>query len=451
MPDTHPSRRHPRVARYIAATPWLILPESLETIIAIAEGLNESPEAVEARMGRPLDNTHGVTMRDGVAILPVVGPITRYADIFSRISGATSIETLASDFNAALADPAVKAILLNVDSPGGAVPGVQEFADMVFAARGRKPICAYIGGYGASAAYWIASAADRIVVAYTAIVGSIGVITTVRTSKDAGTSEIVSSQSPNKRPDPASEAGRQKVQNVVDSLAGVFISRVATFRGVSEDVVMADFGQGDVFVGAQAVDQGLADAVGSLEATLFDLQQRQMPANQRRQPSMTVAAAPIIDRAYLSANHPALLAEIRQEGYAEGREKGLVEGKIEGASAERQRIKDVESYSMPGHEALIESLKYDGQTSGEAAGARVARAHKEMLTKVGADLNADAPQALPAAEAAVATAESLDHLSLEDRCKAKWENDPKVKADNSTFEGYLALEKAREQGRVRIY
>src|SRR5690606_13893161 len=109
------------------------------------------------------------------ATIVIDGPIYRYADFFTSVSGGVTTEALARDLGIALADQSIGAILLMIDSPGGEATGINELADTIYAARSRKPIVAYIEGYGASAAYWIASAADLVVIDDTALVGSIGV------------------------------------------------------------------------------------------------------------------------------------------------------------------------------------------------------------------------------------------------------------------------------------
>ena len=113
----------PRALELAASRPWLMLPEALDTLMAVADRQGD-PEALEARLGRPLDNTRAVSLRDGVAVIPVTGPIMRYANLFTRISGATSTQELATDLQAAIDDPKVRSILLNVDSPGGEANGV---------------------------------------------------------------------------------------------------------------------------------------------------------------------------------------------------------------------------------------------------------------------------------------------------------------------------------------
>lgn len=125
---------------------------------------------------------------------------------------------------------------------------------MIYQARGRKPIVAYIGGAGCSAAFWVATAADEVVIDATARLGSIGTVMTFRTRKKSDTDqtevlEIVSSQSPNKRLDPASEEGRKAYQSELDNLADIFIDRVARNMGVSRETVLNDFGKGGVLIG----------------------------------------------------------------------------------------------------------------------------------------------------------------------------------------------------------
>jgi len=108
----------------LSGEPWAITESALQTILEIAARENESPQAVAAKLGRNLQNTYSVMERDGVAIIPVTGPLFRYANLFTSISGASSYELIARDFNAALENPQIKGIILDIDSPGGEVNGV---------------------------------------------------------------------------------------------------------------------------------------------------------------------------------------------------------------------------------------------------------------------------------------------------------------------------------------
>jgi capsid assembly protease len=263
------------------SVPWAITEEGLDLVLAVASrthGIDSEDDlkALEAKLGRPLDNTHAVTYREAddgrkVATLPMHGPMFRHASLFTRLSGATSYDRLATDFQGAMDDPTVKAIVLDVDSPGGDANGTHELASLIHAARGVKPVTAYVGGSGASAAYWIASAAEKVVASKTALVGSIGVVSAMRNKKDPHTVEFVSSVSPRKRPDLATEEGRAEVQRVVDALADVFVEEVASARGVAPARVLSDFGAGGLLVGRSALAAGMVDAIGTYEGVVAGL------------------------------------------------------------------------------------------------------------------------------------------------------------------------------------
>jgi signal peptide peptidase SppA len=380
---------HPRILRAITADRWAIQQDALERIVAIAQGLNDAPESLAAKLGRPLDNTRTVTRRGDAAIVPVFGPIFRYANLFTDVSGATSVETLARDFRTAVDDPSVKSVILEIDSPGGQVAGVSEFAEQVRAAASIKPIIAYVSDLGASAAYWIASAASEIVARDTARLGAIGVVLrAVGGNKDE--IKFISGQSPNKHVAPDSDAGRAQYQAEVDKLADVFIAAVAEYRGVSVETVANDFGRGGVLVGQEAVNAGLADRLGSLESVIDEINAQPV---SRGFPMTTKTTA--MTRELLAADHPDLLAALREEGRMLGHAAGLVEG----AARERQRIQDVENQALPGHEALIVALKFDGQTTGSEAALQIVRAEKALADQRIASLRADTPKPLPYDEA----------------------------------------------------
>jgi ClpP class serine protease len=274
-----------RATDYILSRPWAMVPEMIETLVAIADRVNESPELVAAKLGRPLENTQSVEMRDAVAVIPVRGPISRYASWFTEVSDATSVDVLARDFRAAIDDPGCRGVVLEIDSPGGQAAGIGEFADQIRAGSKIKPVVCYVSNFGASAAYWLASAGGSVIIAPTAIVGSIGVVQPVALNrKDEGgrrSIEFVSSQSPNKRPDPETDAGRSEIQRTVDALAQVFVEAVASYRDVDAAAVIDRFGKGGLMVGRDAVECGMADRLGSLEACIHDLNSPKKPRASR--------------------------------------------------------------------------------------------------------------------------------------------------------------------------
>jgi signal peptide peptidase SppA len=286
-----------RALEVVAGRPWAILPEALSLILELASreripteaellairGARERREALAAEVGKPLDGAPLVRVRDGVGVLPVFGPLVPRADFFDDISGAVSVAKLARSFSAAAADRSVRAILLHVDSPGGDVTDIGEFAGMVRGASESKPVWAYVSGLGASAAYWISAGAQEIIASPSALLGSIGVYSVLRDTRGrdekAGVREweFVSSQSPNKRPDPATEAGKSQIQALVDDLGAVIVADVARLRGVSEERVQSDFGAGAVLVGDKARAAGLCDRLGDFESTLSALAAKVAP------------------------------------------------------------------------------------------------------------------------------------------------------------------------------
>jgi signal peptide peptidase SppA len=271
-------KQYLRILAEIHERPWAITDRSMRTILDVLERPVADLEAVAARIGRPLENTgNRVEMRGPVAILGVEGPLFRFANLFTEISGATSVERLATDFTAALDNPQVQHIVLNVNSPGGQVDGINELADMIRYGSSRKPVTAYVDGLAASGGYWLAAAANRIVANESSFLGSIGVVATITDNRDAQERqgvkryEIVSSQSPLKRTDIRTEEGKLQIQAIVDSLAELFIGRLAAFRSVSRETVAEKFGRGGMFIARQAVDAGMADAVSNFEALVTDL------------------------------------------------------------------------------------------------------------------------------------------------------------------------------------
>ncbi len=217
----------------------------------------------------------------GVEVIPVQGTILPRADLFSQMSGAVSIESLQETFRAALADDTVTAILFDIDSPGGSSDLVEEFAAEVRAARGGKPIWAIANVFAASAAYWLASACDEVIVTPSGQVGSIGVyaahtdISAAQEKLGVKTSLISAGKFKveNNPFEPLTEDGKAEIQRKVDAMYDLFVTSVAAGRGVTTAKVEADFGQGRMMLPAEAVQAGAADRIATLDDTLAQLEQ----------------------------------------------------------------------------------------------------------------------------------------------------------------------------------
>lgn len=347
-----------RALELAASQPWLMLPDALDNLLTISDRMGD-PAALATKRGERLEETRRVTMRGNVAVVSVIGPIFRYANLFTEISGATSTQVLATDLQRALDDPNVKSIVLNIDSPGGVASGINELAEMIYAGRSRKRIVAYIGGIGASAAYWIASAAGEIVIDEASLAGSIGVVVeaVVEDDKKAGRAryQIVSRNAPNKRPDLGTEEGRAKLGETIDAMAEVFVSKVARNLGVAAEKVPEMGDHGGIRVGADAVKHGLAHRTGSLEALITELAK---PAiNSPRIHNMTTVKTTAELRTAIAAGTDPNTIEIAP---AEAVDTAAI--RTEGALAERDRIKGINALSVKGFEKEIDAAIDDGSS-----------------------------------------------------------------------------------------
>jgi capsid assembly protease len=211
---------------------------------------------------------------DGTAIINITGPIARYDNICTAMFGGTSVDGLRAQLRRAIAMTSVRGILLYVDSPGGTIDGVADMAEEIYAARGSKPIAAYIDALGASAAYWLGSAASHITVSKTALIGSIGTMAIYRDRTEADeregvkTIKIVSNQSPYKNTMPTTDEGMRRIQELIDKMNAFFVDAVAKHRNTSVDSVIQHYGQGDVLIAADALAAGMVDAVGTLDIAM---------------------------------------------------------------------------------------------------------------------------------------------------------------------------------------
>lgn len=272
---------------------WAMNRPELDVLLSIAARAQADPEearreaqALAAKRAPRMDRTETARKRDGVGILAIHDELFPRAGMMDDISGGTSCETLLQDFQAMLEDPAVSAILLDIDTPGGDVTGTRSLAEHVYQARGVKPIWAYVDGMAASGGYWIASAADRIIIEPTAKLGSIGIVGGWTDTSEADAKRgikrvtVTSEQSPLKRPDLNTEEGRALVQESVNDAAEVFVADVARNRKVSAETVLADFGRGWMLTGAKAVAAGMADEIGTFEGALAELASRTRSGNR---------------------------------------------------------------------------------------------------------------------------------------------------------------------------
>lgn len=238
----------------------------------IAAAVGSAPQAAVARRA-------SAASAQGVAVIQLYGVVAHRAHMVSNISGlgGTSTELFGRSLRAALADDQVGAVVIDVDSPGGAVAGTPELADQIYRARGQgKPIVASANSLAASAAYWIASAADKFYVTPSGSVGSIGVLAAHedRSEEAARTGRKVSYitagrfKAEGNPHEPLADEARAEVQRMVDHAYGVMVDSIARNRGVTAQAVRDGFGEGRVFHAEQALAAGMVDGVETFDDTL---------------------------------------------------------------------------------------------------------------------------------------------------------------------------------------
>lgn len=274
------------LAQRLFNVPLAITPGKAEVIMAALAGRlgigqierigNAAPSMMEdddygyAEPGR--NPRKGYEVVGGVAIVPVCGTLVQKLGTLRPYSGMTGYDGIRQNFLTALTDPDVQAIMLDIDSPGGEVSGCFDLVDTIYKARGKKPIWSILNESAYSAAYAIASAADRIVVPRTGGVGSIGVIWMHMDWSKALTSAgfkvtfiTYGDLKADGHPEiPLSEDARKRFQDDITTMGELFVSTVARNRNISAKAVRDT--QAATYLGAAGVSRGLADEVMAPDA-----------------------------------------------------------------------------------------------------------------------------------------------------------------------------------------
>ena len=248
---------------------WAIMPTEIENICSSDFGDPTWKDSNEP------NHKNNVDIRDGIAILHIDGALTYRSNVWKAIFGMDTYDSIANAFNEIIANDDVKGIVLSIDSPGGILSGVSDLAELIYKNRGTKEcgIVAHSAGRMCSAAYWIASACEQVIVSSVGEAGSIGVQAVVNNGDSAldgkqTTTILRSSLSPNKNLDPNTPAGRTALEKNIDAAAKVFLETIAGYRGTTFENVLENYGQGATFIGKDAVEAGLADGVDSLDSVV---------------------------------------------------------------------------------------------------------------------------------------------------------------------------------------
>ena len=264
----------PHLAARLFGTPLLVHRAKLDVILAVlGERLNLTAPAADLAIPVPRVTP---AQPSGIAVIPIHGTLVKRVLGMEAASGLTSYGGIAQEIDAALADPLVQGILLDIDSPGGEASGSFELARQIRHAATQKPVWAVANDAAYSAAYALAASAQRLIVTETGGVGSIGVIALHidQSAKDAQegyryTAVTAGAHKNDFSPHhPLSDAAKAELQTEVDRLYGLFVEHVAAMRSLDADAVRAT--EAGLYFGANAITAGLADAVSSFETALAD-------------------------------------------------------------------------------------------------------------------------------------------------------------------------------------
>lgn len=271
-------------------TAWAIDPPYLSTLANVlvraatghaapAAALNEASEARAARDAR---RTDGQKIAGGVAVIPIYGVITQRATLFSEVSGMASCQQISAAIAEALAEPSVDTIVLDIDSPGGSVSGIQELADEIQAASAKKPIVAIANSLAASAAYWLGSQASEFYCTPSGMTGSIGVYSLHEDWSKAMEAEgikvtLVSAgkfKTEGNPYGPINPEARAHMQSTIDGYYGAFTRQVARGRGVPVSDVRNGMGQGRCLLAADAKSANMIDGIRTFAETIAGARRR---------------------------------------------------------------------------------------------------------------------------------------------------------------------------------
>ncbi len=372
---------------------WAIQPDTLAMIWDIYEARlsrggrlsAEQIAEIEAATGKTLEGTRlSSQVQDGVAIIPVMGPMIPRANMLQEMSGATSYGMIRNDVANALNDSSIRSILLNFDTPGGSVNQLYDLATFLRTANTVKPVAAWTDGSMTSAGQLLGAATGETWIGSdSAQLGSIGVITMHRDISAAeekrGEKTTLIYSGRDKAVGhpfgPLSEDHRGVIQGRLDYLYSTFVDSIASYRAMDRNQVANEVADARIFTGRQAIDAGLADGMTSLDDMVAMMRDKGMKRTYSAATALSAEShteVTSMDRATLQNEHAALFAEVLAEGRAAGAAEAVAE--------ERARIAGVLAVPAVGHGSLVSAALTDGSTA-EQLSLRILQAEQTQRDK----------------------------------------------------------------------
>lgn len=381
----------------LANQPLMITREFAEALItADLESLKK-----EAASYRP-DTSLLEVKQDGVAVIQIHGPLSQEADIWSWLYGGTSYTAIRALYNAALKDSQINSILFDINSPGGTVAGVFDLVDEIYESRGQKQTIAFVNEMAYSAAYAIASAADKIYIPRTGGAGSIGVIAMhvdqSQYDKKLGVkyTPIFSGEKKNDYSphEPLSERAYKDTKAEIDEIFDLFAETVARNRGI--DVEKVKEMEAGMYQGENAITAGLVDEIRSYkqifsEGGAMTLLERITNAFKDAKPEEIEKAMEgfgyvLKEGMVAQAEVDAKLAEQTKSHDAEvvkAVENAKAEGKVEGEeNAKKVAVSILELCAVAGDNDLALKMVSEGMTEDEARKQLISAKAKESDDQV---------------------------------------------------------------------
>lgn len=332
-----------------------------------------------------------MTIEGGVATIEINGVLRNTGNPW----WGTGYPDITDAIDRAEADIDVESIDFKVNSPGGMVSGLFDLTDRM--AEITKPTRSLVSNLAASAAYAIVSQTDEIVATNrVATFGSIGIVQTFYVWDDEVT--ITSTNAPNKAPDPKTASGKKAIQSHLDALHKLFVDAISDGRtrageSVSVDDVNSNFGRGGVFLAEEAVKRGMADKLDDNKKIVVNNSQSATFEDKTTaiDSGSTVKEGTTMDLATLKASHPALYAQVIEQGQTAERDRvaaHLTYGESMGAM-------DIASKAIKEGTAITEALRAEYMTAG--------------MNKQSIDAIVEDDDAAPAATASEDTTSAEDH------------------------------------------
>jgi signal peptide peptidase SppA len=428
---------------------WAILPNQSEKVFQMYDRqlqfYAKPPKEMEAKFNSSIDlldpaiSPPTFEIKDGVGVLRIEGMIIPKSDFFSIFFGGfAALDILERDFRELVGREDVHTIVLDIDSPGGDAFGVQQFANIIFEARSKKPIMAVTSGMMASAAMWIGAAAHKtFITGDVTVVGSIGTVTThtdiSELNKKIGITQTEVAAGEFKRVPsmlkPLDAQGEAVLQNQVDQVNSAFTNDMATFKNIKPSAVKR-MAEGKTFIGTQGIKIGpidgmltmgqLFDNIGNKESTevfinkgIYTLcsyksnnfnfskggngmtlieQIAEMKASNIDLYNAMIEKGKLEAKSALDES----LTDVKAVEHARGVEAGKVEGVEIGKAEERTRISGLTELSNAGNKDMIDKFIADGSTTAPDAAVDILKAQaKASKTKL-ENLESDSPNAVDA-------------------------------------------------------